>query len=109
MKIVTKRIFQFVPDELSVGPSGRHLPPSEEEIKKLAADISIRGQMSPILLKDGEDESPQVLSGHIRIRAVQMLRRGFHHHQHWFHHPNLKIQCRFVVTDGREETPFQSV
>jgi ParB-like chromosome segregation protein Spo0J len=85
---------------------GRHKPPTEEAVIKMAMSILEHGQLEPVECRKIENSRLQLTLGFTRAAAVRLIRTGFIDLDGVEHPADNEFRLKVVVTDTNDDKAF---
>lgn len=85
---------------------GRHKPPTEEAVIKMAMSIVEFGQEVPVECRKIADHKLQLTLGFTRTAAIRLIRTGFTDLEGVVHEPDENFRLKVVITDTNDDMAF---
>jgi ParB-like chromosome segregation protein Spo0J len=85
---------------------GRHKPPTEEAVIKMAMSLLEHGQLEPVECRKIENHRLQLTLGFTRTAAVRLIRTGFTDTEGVVHPADKEFRLKVVITDTNDDLAF---
>lgn len=85
---------------------GRHKPPTEEAVIKMAMSIQEFGQEVPVECRKIADHKLQLTLGFTRTAAIRLIRTGFTDLEGVVHPADPNFRLKVVITDTNDDAAF---